>query len=77
MAILSDIAGGIEEKSKYLIEPDRRGAIKLAVSMAGKDDVVLIAGKGHENYQIFKEKRETFDDRQVAREVLSEMVKRS
>jgi UDP-N-acetylmuramoyl-L-alanyl-D-glutamate--2,6-diaminopimelate ligase len=77
MAILGDIAGGIEDKSRYLIEPDRRGAIKLAVSMAQKDDVVLIAGKGHENYQIFRERKEAFDDRQVAREVLSELAKKA
>jgi UDP-N-acetylmuramoyl-L-alanyl-D-glutamate--2,6-diaminopimelate ligase len=77
IAILSDIAAGIEDKSKYLIEPDRRSAIKLAVSMAQKDDVVLIAGKGHENYQIFRERKENFDDRQVAREVLSELAKKA
>ena len=77
MSILSEISGGIEDKAKYLIEPDRRGAIKLAISMAKKDDVVLIAGKGHENYQIFKDRRETFDDRQVAREVLSDLAKKA
>jgi UDP-N-acetylmuramoyl-L-alanyl-D-glutamate--2,6-diaminopimelate ligase len=77
MAILGDIAAGIEDKGKYLIEPDRRSAIKLAFSMAQKDDVVLIAGKGHENYQIVKDKKEAFDDRQVAREVLSELAKKA
>ncbi len=76
MAILSEISGGIAEKSKYLIEPDRRGAIKLALTLARKEDVVLIAGKGHENYQIFGERRVSFDDRLVAREILGELVKK-
>jgi UDP-N-acetylmuramoyl-L-alanyl-D-glutamate--2,6-diaminopimelate ligase len=76
MAILSEISGGIADKSKYLIEPDRRGAIKLALTLARKDDVVLVAGKGHENYQIFGERRVSFDDRLVAREILGELVKK-
>jgi UDP-N-acetylmuramoyl-L-alanyl-D-glutamate--2,6-diaminopimelate ligase len=76
MAILSEISGGISDKSKYLIEPDRRGAIKLALTLARKDDVVLLAGKGHENYQIFGDRRVGFDDRLVAREILGELVKK-
>lgn len=73
--IIREIAEGFVTK-KYLIEPDRRKAIRLAISMAKKDDVVLIAGKGHETYQIFKDGPRPFDDRQIAREVLSEMVKK-
>ena len=75
-AILSDITQGISGRTKVLVDPDRRGAIKLAISLARKDDVVLIAGKGHENYQIFRDRTVTFDDRQVAREVLGELAKR-
>jgi UDP-N-acetylmuramoyl-L-alanyl-D-glutamate--2,6-diaminopimelate ligase len=74
-AILSDIASGIADKSKYLIEIDRRGAIKLALSLAKKDDVVLIAGKGHETCQIFRDRTIGFDDRQVAREILSQAAR--
>jgi UDP-N-acetylmuramoyl-L-alanyl-D-glutamate--2,6-diaminopimelate ligase len=55
-------------KSGYFIEVDRREAIKKAVSMASKDDMILIAGKGHEDYQIVGSERRFFDDR---REVLS------
>jgi len=44
--------------------------------MAKKDDVVVIAGKGHENYQIFRDGTRPFDDRQVAREALSELAKK-
>jgi UDP-N-acetylmuramoyl-L-alanyl-D-glutamate--2,6-diaminopimelate ligase len=72
--IIRDITVGIQSKTKYLIEPDRRAAIKLAISMAKKDDAVLIAGKGHENYQIFRDGTHPFDDRQVAREILGEMT---
>jgi len=53
-----------------VIEPDRKTAIELAVKTAGKDDIVLIAGKGHETYQIIGDKRIDFDDRQVARDLL-------
>lgn len=50
----------------YLSEPDRAAAIALAVSLAGRDDVVLIAGKGHEDYQIVGTTKRHFDDREQA-----------
>jgi UDP-N-acetylmuramoyl-L-alanyl-D-glutamate--2,6-diaminopimelate ligase len=52
----------------YLVEPDRRRAIRLALAAASSGDVVLIAGKGHEDYQILGSQRIHFDDREVARE---------
>ena len=56
------------EKSAYLIDVDRRKAIEKAISMANEKDLVLIAGKGHEDYQIIGQERRFFDDRQeVAR----------
>lgn len=73
--IIREVAEGFASR-KYLIEPDRRKAIRLAITMAKKDDAVLIAGKGHENYQIFKDGPRPFDDRQVAREILEELVKK-
>jgi UDP-N-acetylmuramoyl-L-alanyl-D-glutamate--2,6-diaminopimelate ligase len=50
----------------YFIEPDRREAIRKAVSLASQRDVVLIAGKGHEDYQIVGRERRHFDDRKEA-----------
>jgi UDP-N-acetylmuramoyl-L-alanyl-D-glutamate--2,6-diaminopimelate ligase len=75
-SILSDIVGGVKSGADYTIEPDRRGAIKLALQCAQKDDVVLIAGKGHETYQIFRDKTIGFDDRQIAREILGDLAKK-
>lgn len=55
---------------------DRREAIARAVSLAGPGDVLLLAGKGHETYQILRDRTVDFDDRAVTRALLSERVKR-
>jgi UDP-N-acetylmuramyl tripeptide synthase len=54
----------------YLVEPDRRRAIEIAVQAALPGDVVLIAGKGHETYQVIGKKQFPFDDRAEARKAL-------
>ena len=54
----------------YLVLPDRREAIAAAIGLAGTADIVLIAGKGHEDYQIVGSRRFPFDDRVIAREAL-------
>jgi UDP-N-acetylmuramoyl-L-alanyl-D-glutamate--2,6-diaminopimelate ligase len=54
----------------YVVIPDRREAIETAVALADISDIILIAGKGHEDYQIIGEKRIPFDDRHVAKEAL-------
>ena len=60
----------LELERGYCVEADRRKAIGIALSVARPGDLVLIAGKGHENYQILGSKRILFDDREVAREEL-------
>ena len=63
--IIADILVGV--RGPHTVEPDRARAIRAAVAAAGPEDVVLIAGKGHERYQIVGEARLPFDDRAVAR----------
>ena len=60
----------------YLVEPDRRRAIALALEIARPGDLILIAGKGHEDYQLAGTRKLHFDDREVVREVAAEMAGR-
>lgn len=72
-AIIDDIITGISKtEGKYEVEPDRSKAIKLAIDMAEDGDTVLIAGKGHEDYQIFADKTIHFDDVEHARTAVTE-----
>jgi UDP-N-acetylmuramoyl-L-alanyl-D-glutamate--2,6-diaminopimelate ligase len=73
--IIAEIVGGIPEEARErcVLQPDRAAAIALAVRESGPEDVVLIAGKGHEDYQIFADRTIHFDDRQVAAEVIAEL----
>jgi UDP-N-acetylmuramyl tripeptide synthase len=66
------LTAGWQEKG-YLVEPDRRAAIASAIAAAHAGDAVLIAGKGHESYQILAGETIHFDDREVARQVLAAM----
>jgi len=68
--IISQILTGIPGGVAAVVEPDRRKAIASALEMACAGDAVLIAGKGHEDYQIIGPRRFPFDDAAVAREVL-------
>ena len=83
-AILSDIEAGVqqtrlskateaelENTAGYWVEADRREAIRIALAVAAPGDTVLIAGKGHEDYQILGESKIHFDDREVARQELA------
>lgn len=76
-AILKEIETGIKEAGatpdKYTLIVDRKTAIREALNMAQPEDIILIAGKGHETYQILKDKTIDFDDREVAREILKEL----
>ena len=70
--ILADAEKGIQKSGKpYLKIADRREAIQQAINEARSDDLVLIAGKGHEDYQIIGRDTFHFDDKEVAREALS------
>ncbi len=68
--IIDDIRGGIPEGFQVLTERDRAAAIKLAVAGAGPEDVVLVAGKGHENYQESGGRRLPFSDAAAVRAAL-------
>jgi UDP-N-acetylmuramoyl-L-alanyl-D-glutamate--2,6-diaminopimelate ligase len=68
-ARLSSAAAKAEERG-YVVESDRRAAIALAASLAREGDAVLVAGKGHEDYQIVGTTRHPFSDREEARKVL-------
>jgi UDP-N-acetylmuramyl tripeptide synthase len=57
--------------SNYDVVSDRKEAIAKALRSAAKDDIVVIAGKGHEDYQIIKDKVMPFDDREVAFGILN------
>ena len=71
LKIISDIVVGLQKTSgKYVIEPDRERAVGLAFDQARAGDIVLMAGKGHENYQILADRTLEFDDREVARRAL-------
>jgi UDP-N-acetylmuramoyl-L-alanyl-D-glutamate--2,6-diaminopimelate ligase len=75
-AIIDEIAAGIREAGagadRYAAEPDRGAAIRAALLWARSGDAVVIAGKGHETYQIVGSDVLAFDDREVARTILSE-----
>ncbi len=68
--IIKDILSGIDNNNKIHVEIDRYCAIEKAINFANSNDIILIAGKGHENYQILKSKTIDFDDRKVASELL-------
>jgi UDP-N-acetylmuramoyl-L-alanyl-D-glutamate--2,6-diaminopimelate ligase len=71
LEIIAEIEpGAIEGGGAYVIEPDRRGAIAMALAEAASGDVVVIAGKGHETTQEFAQGSIEFDDRIVARAAL-------
>jgi len=72
--IIKDVLVGIEKEEhlagEYIAITDRKEAIEYAIANAHKDDVVLIAGKGHETYQIIKDQVHHFDDREIAKEAI-------
>lgn len=76
--IIGEVEVGLQEKkqigSGYTVQPDRYEAIKLGIELARPDDMVIIAGKGHEDYQIFSDYTITFSDRDVAAELIRQRL---
>ncbi len=69
--IMNDVLVGLRRKdTPCLVEPDRAAAIRRAIEEARPGDILILAGKGHETYQVLKDRTIPFDDREVAREVL-------
>ncbi len=79
LAIIEEIETGIsglKRGTDYFVVEDRRSAIEMAVNLAMPGDTVILAGKGHEDYQIIGGKRLHFDDREVARKIIRERPSR-
>jgi len=71
LQIMNDALVGLRRtNTRTIVEPDRAVAIRKAIEEAHAGDVVILAGKGHETYQIFRDRTIHFDDREVAREAL-------
>ena len=69
-----DIEEGIKEvTNNYVILTDRKEAVEFAIRMAKKDDLVLLAGKGHETYQVVGDKKVPFCERKIVEETLKNM----
>ncbi len=76
-AIILEIEEGIKRAGgEYIIISDRRQAIEYAIKNAKENDIILIAGKGHETYQVYKDKTIEFDDREVALEVIRSLKRK-
>jgi len=73
LLIINDVIVGVQRtKAKLFVEPDRQKAIEVALDEARAGDIVLLAGKGHETTQVLRDRTIEFDDRAVARRVLSQ-----
>ncbi len=69
-AIVSDIVEGFMDPEQFEVVLDRREAIQKSIQAMGRKDILLVAGKGHETYQEYKETIIPFDDREIVREIL-------
>ena len=71
LTIINDaMVGVLRTDGRHIVEPDREKAIHKAISEAAPGDIVLLAGKGHETYQVLRDRTIAFDDRDVARQIL-------
>jgi UDP-N-acetylmuramoyl-L-alanyl-D-glutamate--2,6-diaminopimelate ligase len=76
-AIINEILVGTEGHHNLIVEMDRKQAIFKAIQTARSGDLVLIAGKGHEDYQILGTKKIHFDDREVASDAFRQTLDRN
>ena len=75
--IIKEIEEGIKKtKANYKVIVDRKEAIKKAIEMANKLDIVVIAGKGHEMYQEIKGEKKEFDEKKIVLEIVDELKKK-
>lgn len=74
MDILKEVVAGFKT-SNHIVEPSRRKAIEIAIKNAEKDDIIVVAGKGHENYQIIGREKIHFDDKEVILEAIENLKK--
>ena len=70
LEIIKDIMKGIPDSKQAYVEADRRSAIAQALGVMGEYDIVLIAGKGHEDYQIIGTEKFHFDDKEIVQEFI-------
>lgn len=74
MDIISDIEVGLRKtRGKFIVIPDRKEAIRYCISIAKDNDIIVLAGKGHEDYQEINGKRIHFDEREVVADILKEL----
>jgi len=71
-SIINDVLQGVKNNNYFVVE-NRKDAIKKAMELAKKDDIIVIAGKGHEDYQVLKDRTIHFDEREVVAEIIKEL----
>lgn len=74
--ILDDLEKGIDKFKPYLAIDDRKEAISVALTLANRQDMVIIAGRGHEDYQLIAERKVPFNDKEVVKEILDTKFRR-
>ena len=71
--IIADILRGVDRRAHYRVIRDRKSAIRHAIEHARQHDVILLAGKGHENYEINQNGRQPFDERAIVQEAMEQL----
>jgi UDP-N-acetylmuramyl tripeptide synthase len=74
--IINQILMGIDEGASFAVIPERKRAIEYAIATAKRGDIIVLAGKGHEKYEINANGRSPFDEREVIRETIEKYYER-